>query len=118
MRWSGSKPSSSICVRIALNMVSGATRSLSTQASAIASALTRSIQATLSPKDLAPQASHGFDDTNSTSAGRDAELGFDRQIGVRARLEDLLRIDAQGRIQHRVEPAVLHQRVQHLRAAV
>src|SRR6266853_1608722 len=69
MRWSGSSPSSSIWVRIALNIVSGATRSLLTDASAIASGVTRSIQATFSPNALAPQASHGFDDTNSTSVG-------------------------------------------------
>src|ERR1700733_15044843 len=69
MRWSGTTPSSSIWVRIALNKVSGAMRSLLTQASAIASGVTRSIHATLRPKALAPQASHGFDDTNSTSAG-------------------------------------------------
>src|ERR1700704_908553 len=50
-------------------MVSGATRSLLKQAKAIASGVTRSIQATFSPNALAPQASHGFDDTNSTSVG-------------------------------------------------
>src|SRR5437773_2720389 len=57
MRWSGLSPSSSICVRMALNIVSGATRSFLTQASAIASGVTRSIQATLRPNALAPQAS-------------------------------------------------------------
>ena len=43
--------------------------SLLTQASAIASGVTRSIQATLSPNALAPQASHGLDEMNSTSDG-------------------------------------------------
>src|SRR5215813_241938 len=69
MRWSTSIPSASICVRNALNRVSGGTLSLSTQASAIASGVTRSIQATLSPNALAPQASQGLEETNSTFAG-------------------------------------------------
>ena len=48
----------------------------------------------------------------------DAEFGFDRRVGLRARLENLLRIDAQRRVQHRIETAVLDQRVQHVGAAV
>src|SRR5215475_6278133 len=69
MRWSTSMPSESICVRNAQNIVTGGTLSLSTQASAIASGVTRSIQATLSPNALAPQASQGLEDTNSTLLG-------------------------------------------------
>src|SRR5689334_10945020 len=68
IRWSGATPSSSIWVRKALNIVSGASTAL-TSASAIASGETRSIQATLRPKALAPQASQGLEETNSTSAG-------------------------------------------------
>ena len=69
MRWSGVTPSSSIWVRSALNIVSGAMAALSTQARASISGVTRSIQATFSPNALAPQASHGFDETNRTSRG-------------------------------------------------
>ena len=46
---------------------------------AIASGVTRSIQATLRPKAFAPQASHGFDDMNRTSAG-----GTPRTVSIRA----------------------------------
>ena len=54
------------------------------QACAIASGVTRSIQATFRPNALAPQASHGFDDTNSTSAGGTPSTGFDQTVGLRA----------------------------------
>src|SRR6516165_3308811 len=81
-------------MRSALNIVSGGMRSPFRQASAIASGVTRSIQAVLNPTDFAPIASHGFDETKRTSAGaiprRASTNEYASGLGLKIRFESML----------------------------